>query len=130
VLAGLRAPIEQAGARIRVEPLPQVNLDPPRLAELFTQLLENALRQSRADRPLEITVHGVLPGQRNGQVHIQVSDNGGGIAPEYRERVFRVFERLSSAGEGTGVGLAIVRRTVESVGGRAWIGETPGVAAQ
>jgi len=126
VLAGLRARIEQTGARVNVSPLPRVNLDAPRLAELFTQLLENALRQSRADRPLEITVRGELSDQRDGQAHIQVSDHGDGIAPEYRERVFRVFERLSSTGEGTGVGLAIVRRTVESVGGRVWIEETPG----
>ncbi|MDP2430627.1 MAG: ATP-binding protein [Pseudomonadota bacterium] len=123
VLAGLRARIEQAGAQVRVEPLPRVNLDPPRLAELFAQLLDNALRHGHPDHPLEITVRGELG---DGKAHIQVSDNGGGIAPEYRERVFRVFERLSSAGEGTGVGLAIVRRTMESVGGRAWIGETPG----
>jgi len=127
VLAGLRTPIEQAGAQISVEPLPQINLDPPRLAELFTLLLENALHHRLPGRPLEIAVRGELRHQRgHGKAHCQVSDNGGGIAPEYRERVFRVFERLSSAGSGTGVGLAIVRRTVESVGGRVWIEETPG----
>ncbi|MDD5388838.1 MAG: ATP-binding protein [Gallionellaceae bacterium] len=126
VLASLGDRIEQTGARISVAPLPRVELDPPRLTELFTQLLENALRQSRADRPLEITLRSELPGQRKGMTRFQISDNGGGIAPEYRERVFRVFERLSSNGEGTGVGLAIVRRTVESVGGRVWIEETPG----
>ncbi|MBU1664953.1 MAG: HAMP domain-containing protein [Gammaproteobacteria bacterium] len=123
VLAGLRARIEQTGAQVRVEPLPGVNLDPPRLAELFSQLLDNAMRHGHPGHPLEITVRGELG---DGKAHIQVSDNGGGIAPEYRERVFRVFERLSSAGEGTGVGLAIVRRTVESVGGHVWIEETPG----
>jgi signal transduction histidine kinase len=45
---------------------------------------------------------------------------------EYRERVFRAFERLESGDAGTGIGLAIVRRIAESCGGRAWIEETPG----
>ncbi|MDP2832371.1 MAG: ATP-binding protein [Pseudomonadota bacterium] len=123
VLAGLHGRIEQLGARLVVEALPRVDLDAPRLAELFALLLENALRQGQPGRPLEIAVRGRA---RNGMVICQVADNGAGIAPEYRERVFRVFERLSSAGSGTGVGLAIVRRTVESVGGRVWIEETPG----
>ena len=56
----------------------------------------------------------------------RVTDNGPGIAAQYRERVFRVFERLASGGEGTGIGLAIVRRIAESGGGRAWIEEAPG----
>lgn len=123
VLAGLRPRIEQAGARVTVEALPHAYLDRPRLAELFALLLDNALRHHRASHPLEIVVHGEIRGE---MVRFQVCDNGAGIAPEYRERVFRVFERLSSDGEGTGVGLAIVRRTLESVGGRVWIEETPG----
>lgn len=127
VLAGLHARIEQSGAQLQVESLPRVNLDPPRLAVLFTNLLGNALHHAQPGHPLKITVRGE-GGDRggNGKVRCRVSDNGRGIAPEYRERVFRVFERLSSTGEGTGVGLAIVRRTVESVGGRVWIEETPG----
>jgi signal transduction histidine kinase len=55
-----------------------------------------------------------------------VSDNGPGVEAEYRERVFRVFERLSSQGSGTGIGLAILRRVAESCDGRAWMEEAPG----
>ena len=120
VLQHLRARIEQAGAHVTLGPLPRVRLDPPRLAEIFTLLLENSLHQPGSR---EIAVRGEV---RAGKAYFQVSDDGPGIAPEYRERVFRVFERLSSSGLGTGVGLAIVRRILESAGGRAWIEETPG----
>jgi signal transduction histidine kinase len=54
-------------------------------------------------------------------VRYRVSDNGPGIEEQYRERVFRAFERLESGGAGTGIGLAIVRRIAESCGGRAYI---------
>jgi signal transduction histidine kinase len=59
-------------------------------------------------------------------VRFRISDSGPGIAEEYRERVFRVFEQLRSGGRGSGIGLAIVRRIADSCGGRAWIEETPG----
>ncbi len=123
VLARLRPRIEQAGARVAVAALPPCKLDPPRLAELLTLLLENAIDHKRPGQPLEISVSGEV---RGGKSCCRIADNGDGIAPEYRERVFRVFERLSSGGEGTGVSLAIVRRILESVGGRVWIEETPG----
>jgi signal transduction histidine kinase len=78
-----------------------------------------------AAAPLHITLDGECVGSR---VRYCISDNGTGIEKQYRERVFRAFERLESGGHdnGTGIGLAIVRRIVESCGGRAWIEETPG----
>ncbi len=123
VVSNLGPQIERAGARITVTPLPRVRLDTPRLAELFILLLENALRHGSSGTSPEIVVAGEI---RAGAAVFRVADNGRGIEPEYRDRVFRVFERLSVTGEGTGVGLAIVRRILESEGGRAWIEETPG----
>lgn len=122
VLARMREGLNAAGARVEVSPLPPLLLDRSRLEELFTLLLDNALRHGRAEAPL-VRISGEAG---DGCTRIKVADNGQGIAPEYRERVFRVFERLSSAGEHTGIGLAIVRRIAESAGGRAWIEETPG----
>jgi signal transduction histidine kinase len=123
VLTDLTAQIEKTSAQIEVAPLPSIKLDSARLSELFSALLDNALRHGQPGRAMQISVRC---GAQNDMAHCQIADNGPGIAAEYRERVFRVFERLSSAGEGTGVGLAIVRRMVESAGGRVWLEETPG----
>jgi sigma-B regulation protein RsbU (phosphoserine phosphatase) len=59
-----------------------------------------------------------------GVVTLSVEDNGPGIAREYREKVFDLFQKVDARAEGTGVGLAIVRRTVERHGGHAWVGES------
>ena len=111
------------------------------LADLFEIVLGNALQhggaesrrrrhgapESNAAAPGAVPLHITLDAERVGSlVRYRVSDNGPGIEAQYRERVFRAFERLESGGAGTGIGLAIVRRIAESCGGRAWIEEAPG----
>jgi PAS domain S-box-containing protein len=147
ILVRLSTHITAAGATVTVGTLPPAWIDAPRLADLFEVALDNALQyggqksrrwrdgegsaehgdttSASADAALRVTIDGE---QEGSLVRYRVSDNGPGIEEEYRERVFRVFERLSSGGEeaGTGIGLAIVRRITESRGGRAWIEETPG----
>ena len=115
--------IAEAGATVSVGDLPPVSIDTPRLADLFEMALDNALLYGAA--PGRIAIDGEHRGSR---VRYRISDNGPGIEEEYRERVFRVFERLTSGGEsaGTGTGLAIVRRIAESCSGRAWIEEAAG----
>jgi PAS domain S-box-containing protein len=117
--------IDEVRARILVTDLPPVRLDSPRLTDLFGILLDNALRYRRPDILPEISISGEMDA---GAIRYRVSDNGPGIAPEFRDRVFEVFERLPPASDpaGTGVGLAIARRIVESCAGRIWIDETPG----
>ena len=104
---------------IAVGNLPKAWIDSPRLTELFEVALENALLYGAT----RIIIDGEIQHHR---VRYRVSDNGPGIEECYRERVFRMFERLSSDGEGTGIGLAILRRIAQSCGGAAWIEETPG----
>ena len=126
VLDDLSEKIEQVGAVVTVGELPSVAIDAPRLFDLFEVAIGNALVYAKPvqdGEALRITIEGEV---KAGRVHYRIFDNGQGIEPQYRERVFKVFERLSSRGEGTGVGLAIVRRISENSGGSAWIEEALG----
>ncbi len=103
------------------EPLPAACLPKTLLAQIFRNLIGNALRY--ATGPIEVG------GER--QLHrvcYFVRDHGPGIPDAERERIFEVFARGSTAGEnrGTGVGLATVRKIARAYGGKAWVEETPG----
>lgn len=105
--------------------LPGIAGDRVRLLEVFENLLGNAVKFSisRPDPRIEVTV-------RDGpDAVIVVSDNGIGIDPRFKERVFDLFERLDRKVEGTGVGLTIVKRIVEFHGGRIWV-ESTGVPGE
>ena len=98
--------------------LPVVNGDRPRLVEVLQNLIDNAAK-FMGDQPqplIEIGVHK----QGNEQVFF-VKDNGIGIEPAFRERVFGLFDKLDPRSEGTGVGLALAKRIVEVHGGRIWV---------
>jgi PAS domain S-box-containing protein len=104
------------GAEFRVGRLPVVCGDPVGFRQLFTNLLENAVRHGgRSDLVVVVDGHE-LP---DGGIELSVRDNGRGVPPEHRERVFGVFERLegASSSAGTGMGLAICRKIVEVLGG-------------
>lgn len=125
-VAELGSPLQTRGATVRVaEALPVVLGHAGTLSQVFTNLLGNALKFVPADRSplLQITTE-----PRNGMERIWVEDNGIGIAPEHQERIFRVFERLHSTEEypGTGIGLAIVRKAVERMGGRVGVESSVG----
>jgi signal transduction histidine kinase len=108
--------IEEKNAKVEIlEPLPMVFGEEPILTQVFANLLSNALKFVRnGDAP---TVR-VRAEAMNGRTRIWVEDNGIGIAEQYRERIFRVFERLDGGRfDGTGIGLSIVRKGVERMGG-------------
>jgi signal transduction histidine kinase len=118
----LRGPLRARGASLEIDPdLPVVRGDRKRLLEVFQNLVENAVKFMGDQKEPRITV-GVL--RESGEVVFFVRDNGIGIDPKHRERVFELFERLLPTGEGTGVGLALVKRIVEAHGGRVWV-ESP-----
>ncbi|GAB2943844.1 hypothetical protein GCM10027182_09870 [Aquaspirillum soli] len=133
LLQRLTPALQQYHAEVEVHPaLPAVWIDTPRLNQIFETILENALRHAQPSHqektPPILPLHIVIHGERHvNSVRYTVCDNGVGIEATYRERVFRVFERLQSNalgerdGGGTGIGLAIVRRIVESCGGKVWI---------
>jgi len=113
------------GARIRVDgDLPQVLGHEPTLTQVVMNLLSNGLKFVPAGRAPELRVRTEA---RDGMVRIWILDNGIGIAPEYHDRIFRVFERLHRQDEfpGTGIGLAIVRKGVERMGGSVGLDSEP-----
>jgi len=127
VLRDLAAAIEEAGATIEVGDLPTVTADRSQLRQLFQNLVENALKYRSAAPPLVR-----IAAQREDDLwHFAVSDNGIGLAPEYAERIFVIFQRLHTQAEypGTGIGLAICQRIVERHGGRIWVESALGAGA-
>jgi PAS domain S-box-containing protein len=110
-------------AVIEISDLPPVYLDSARLTDILEALLDNALIHRSPDIAPRIRISG---GRYARGTRLRVEDNGPGIPEEYRQRVFEVFERLAINPEaGTGIGLAIARRIVESRGGRIWIETSP-----
>ncbi|MGC2856776.1 ATP-binding protein [Novispirillum sp. DQ9] len=115
--------LEALGGRFDIGPLPAVPLDPARLRQLLHQVLKNAAEHAGADgRAPVVRVSGTALADG---VRLRVEDNGPGVPAAYRQRVFRLFEKLKASGAGTGIGLAIARRIVESRGGRIWIEDGP-----
>ncbi len=100
--------------------LPLVHVDKPRLIELLQNLIDNAAKYMGAQQKPMIEI-GTLEMDKPGAHIFFVRDNGMGIAPEYHERIFGLFDKLDVSSEGTGVGLALVKRIVEFHGGRIWV---------
>lgn len=123
----LHATLIAQGVQLDIGALPDVMLDRPRLSDLFSAVLDNALRHGMPILPGE-TARIQVSGEREGAMsRFRVRDNGPGIPLAYRERVFGIFERLGSSTsvDSTGIGLSLARRIVESRGGRIWIGPSP-----
>ena len=103
---------------------PFVYGDRQRLVEVLQNLIDNSAKfmGDQTDPQIEIGQRG----EEGGKPVFYIKDNGIGIAPEYHERIFSLFERLDPKTEGTGVGLAIVKRIIEYHGGRIWVESQPG----
>ena len=119
VLDGLRTSIESHHAEIVVEPLPVVVGDATQLGQVFQNLLANAIKFHGADPP-RIRVSAA---ESDDGWHFAVEDNGIGIDPKYRERIFVIFQRLHTIEEyaGTGIGLALCKRIANRHGGTIWV---------
>jgi len=116
------------GSAVTVEvaaPLLPVLAEPVVLGQVLTNLISNAAKFRREGVPVHVAVRAE---QRAGRVWIWVEDDGIGIAPEHQARIFNVFERLhgQEAYPGTGIGLAIVRKGVELMGGSCGVESQPG----
>ena len=117
---------DEASIRLTVvEPLPIVYAHPPTLRQVITNLLSNAVKFVEPGTTPCVKVWTEAKGTR---ARLWVEDNGIGIAPEHHDRVFQVFERLHGEEEypGTGIGLAIVKKSLERMSGTMGLISTPG----
>lgn len=119
VIDDLGTAIVESGALVVAADLPTVTADRVQLRQLFQNLIENALKY-RSAAPPEVAI---AVAQEGGRWHFTVRDNGIGIAPEYADRIFVIFQRLHTQAEypGTGIGLALCKKIVERHGGRIWL---------
>jgi signal transduction histidine kinase/CHASE3 domain sensor protein len=128
--AQLKSELEERHAEITVvEPLPKVMGHPSTLVQIVVNLLSNAAKFTPVGIQPRIRIRAE---EKNPWVRLWVEDNGIGIEPQYREQIFGVFERLHARETypGTGIGLAIVRKGAERLGGRAGVESTPGQGSQ
>jgi len=120
--------LQEREVSIHIEPnLPMVHGDRHRLLELIQNLIDNAAKYM-GDQPEPLIEIGTK-GFEDSKPIFFVRDNGIGIAPEYHEQIFGLFNKLDPKVEGTGVGLALVRRIVEFHGGRIWVESESGMGA-
>lgn len=122
----IRDAIESVDARVRSQNvtinfdtnLPTIYGDPIRLREVFENLIDNAIKYmgDQNEPVIEIGVRN-----QTDEPHFYVKDNGMGIEMKYREKIFGLFEKLDPSMEGTGIGLALIKRIIETHGGEIWV---------
>ena len=119
-LSNLQTTIEESGATVTHDALPEVTMDDTQLTQIFQNLIGNAVKYRGADAP---RVHVSATTQPDAASIFSVRDNGIGIEPQYFEKIFVLFQRLHgrSEFEGTGIGLAICKKILERAGGRIWV---------
>jgi PAS domain S-box-containing protein len=125
VLASLDATVRDAGAAVVVGQLPAVMADRSQLAQVFANLIMNAIKFHRPGVPPEVRIGAA---RLESVVKFSVADNGIGIAPDHHDRIFEMFARLHTHDEygGTGIGLAVVKRIVERHGGEIRVESSSG----
>jgi PAS domain S-box-containing protein len=124
-LRNLRATINESKAIVTHDSLPAILTNETQLVQVLQNLVGNAIKYRSTEAP---HVHVAATKNGNHEWIFSVRDNGLGIAPEYFERIFILFQRLHGQKEfeGTGIGLAVCKKIVERLGGRIWVESQPG----
>jgi PAS domain S-box-containing protein len=127
VVQALRFQTEQAGASVRLESLPGCVGDPTQVGQVFSNLIDNALKYRDPARALRIGISGRVEQSR---VIYTVADNGIGIDPEHQTAVFEIFHRLDpNSSSGEGLGLTIAQRSLDRQQGKIWVESRVGVGS-
>jgi PAS domain S-box-containing protein len=123
-LANLRLTIEETGALVTHDSLPDITTDDTQLTQVFQNLVGNAIKYRSAEVP---RIHVSAAANGSNEWIFSVRDNGLGIDPKYFARIFVLFQRLHGRDEfdGTGIGLAICKKMLERLGGRIWVESQP-----
>jgi PAS domain S-box-containing protein len=127
-MLNLQVVIEESGASVECDPLPELWVDQGQFTQLFQNLLANAIKFRRKDECPRIHISAVESGA---EWTISVKDNGIGIDARHAERIFQMFQRLHSRAEypGTGIGLAVCKKVIERHGGELWVESEPGAGS-
>lgn len=118
-VAAVGGPISDRGVQVHIgEDLPIAYGDRQRLLEVLQNLIENSVKYMGDQESPSVRI-GAEPAE--GMILVHVQDNGIGIESQYQERIFGLFDQLNAESDGTGIGLALVKRIVEVHGGRVWV---------
>lgn len=142
VLTDLELTIEETGTVIHTDPLPVIDAVPSQMKQLFTNIINNAIKFHKEDERPVITINEHIASEKdieslglnvNGLYHkIEITDNGIGFEEEYANRIFQVFQRLHGKTEypGSGIGLAICKKILEYHHGCIYAENIPGTGAR
>lgn len=120
--------IEESNSKVVVQNLPIIRAYTAPLRQLFQNLIDNGLKYAKEGRPPEILISSI---EREHLWEFIISDNGIGISEEYFDRIFIIFKRLHTHEHytGTGIGLALCKKIVESLGGEIWLDSKVGIGS-
>jgi PAS domain S-box-containing protein len=115
--------IDNAGAQIKYQALPEIYVSPSLMERLFMNIIENSIKYRSDEAPIIEITHV----QKGEFFEFSVRDNGIGIDPVFADKIFVIFQRLHKRDDyqGTGIGLSICKRIIERHGGRIWLDDTP-----
>lgn len=140
LLEDMELTVQETNARIIVDHLPKLEINPGQMRQAFQNLLSNAIKFAKESEPPSITI-GIVPHVDNlarreeyfgKYFHIRVKDNGIGFDEKYAKSIFNLFEKLHKKDEyeGTGIGLAIAKRIVEKHNGHITVKSKPGIGSE
>lgn len=129
ILEGLQFQIQKAGCEITLDNLPPCHSDLYQVNQVFTNLLDNAIKFLDPSRPGKIRITGQ---EKDSVCEYHIIDNGIGILPEHQEKIFEIFHRINPDGpvKGIGLGLAIVRRILDKLNGTIQVLSEPGIGSE